>query len=209
MKPIVAKLRIIHRNCFTDLSRRYGIKLLVYPNLGEKGTFGLIEIPSSTYLDEETADFIERIVRIGEDGTFYFYKSHPHHQSILEEVLRNGCLPIIPVVVENGCEYWSIINIEDGLKKLYEALCERSIEVEVISVREGDETEIKYGFYVNLSERQKEILNHAFSLGYYEWPRKITLEKLSKEMGISRTSLMYHLRRAEREIIGIFLEKLL
>ena len=52
-----------------------------------------------------------------------------------------------------------------------------------------------------LTQKQREIFSQAFHLGYYEWPRKITISKLSTTLRISKTVLLSHLRKAEHKIL--------
>lgn len=53
-----------------------------------------------------------------------------------------------------------------------------------------------------LTERQHEVATEALSRGYYDWPRKITNEKLAEELEISRATLHEHLRKAERTVLS-------
>ncbi len=53
-----------------------------------------------------------------------------------------------------------------------------------------------------LTARQREVATEALARGYYDWPRKITNERLAEELGISRATLHEHLRKAERTLLS-------
>ena len=52
-----------------------------------------------------------------------------------------------------------------------------------------------------LTEKQKQAIHEAIINGYYNYPRKIDLEKLSKIMKVSRVTFQEHLRKAESKLI--------
>ena len=52
-----------------------------------------------------------------------------------------------------------------------------------------------------LTTKQKEALILASRRGYYEEGSEVTLKQLADEMGISRSTIGEHLKRAENEII--------
>ncbi|WP_266082586.1 helix-turn-helix domain-containing protein [Haladaptatus caseinilyticus] len=52
-----------------------------------------------------------------------------------------------------------------------------------------------------LSDRQAEVINTALDGGYYEWPREMDAESLAAELGISHTTFLEHLRKAERTLL--------
>jgi predicted DNA binding protein len=62
---------------------------------------------------------------------------------------------------------------------------------------------------LNLTKKQEEALGLAFTQGYYNWPKKVTLEELAIMSNISRRSLQERLRRAEAKLFPPFLEKTL
>jgi len=57
-----------------------------------------------------------------------------------------------------------------------------------------------------LTPKQLEILDLAYRYGYYDWPRRIKLDEISKLMNISKTTVSEHLRRAELKILNFILK---
>jgi DNA-binding CsgD family transcriptional regulator len=53
-----------------------------------------------------------------------------------------------------------------------------------------------------LTSRQRQILLTGYALGYYDVPRRISSDELSRHLGIDKSTIVEHLRKAERKIIA-------
>ena len=60
----------------------------------------------------------------------------------------------------------------------------------------------EYDILSALTERQREALTAAQRYGYYEYPRRISTEDLARKMGLTKTTLIEHLRKAENALVS-------
>jgi DNA-binding CsgD family transcriptional regulator len=53
-----------------------------------------------------------------------------------------------------------------------------------------------------LTTRQRQMLLTAYALGYYDVPRRISSDDLARHLGVDKSTIVEHLRKAERKLIG-------
>lgn len=125
--------------------------------------------------------------------------------SITDELLEYGFVSNGPVQIDNGWESRDVVDTGD--KEINERL--RSLESETGANVVVDKT----GAISNISEdisqqqdlltdRQREVLDLARKHDYYGWPRETTTQELAHELGISKTTLLEHLRKAEAKLLN-------
>ena len=82
-------------------------------------------------------------------------------------------------------------------------------EVELIYIKETKLADIFLPHsYPRLSPKQKEAIELAVKQGYYQYPRKIDLEKLAEIAKVKRQTYQENLRRAEKKLIPFLTESI-
>jgi len=113
---------------------------------------------------------------------------------------QRGVMPI-----DNDKKNIYIITGSDGnVEKFFRALeilwGLNDIRIQKLEYKECDILSI-------LTDNQKKILDSARKLGYYDYPRRITSEELSKKIGLNKDIALENLRKAEKRIFSrIFTE---
>jgi predicted DNA binding protein len=97
--------------------------------------------------------------------------------------------------VEDGWVEWNLISGEDtALNKFLASLRDGGCDVDLVKTKRLTKRQI-------LTTRQEEIIKIALQSGYYDTPKKTTINKLAKSFGISPSTLAEILQRAEKKII--------
>ena len=53
----------------------------------------------------------------------------------------------------------------------------------------------------SLTKKQRQVFITAYTLGYYDVPRRISLAHLAERFDLARSTLDAHLRKAERQLM--------
>jgi DNA-directed RNA polymerase subunit H (RpoH/RPB5) len=53
-----------------------------------------------------------------------------------------------------------------------------------------------------LTEKQRKVIVSAFKLGYYDLPRKLDSDDLAEELGLVNSTVVEHIRKAERRMLA-------
>ncbi len=118
--------------------------------------------------------------------------------SILSDL---NCSLLSAVTTDDGKMEWKLlVSGNDTLKKVTDRLGSQDIGYKILKVTRLQTKE-------DLTTRQEQIVKMALEMGYFEFPKKIRLEELSKRLGISAGTLSEILRRAEKHILTMYFKK--
>lgn len=121
-----------------------------------------------------------------------------------------GC-PVQRYVVRSGTLHL-VFNARDfeELRTLVEALRERFPDVDVRRLVRSPEAEatrdVVFVDRGKLTDRQHEVLQTAYRMGYFERPRGANATEVAAELGVNPSTFTEHLLAAQRKILGDILE---
>lgn len=98
-----------------------------------------------------------------------------------------------------------VVGDDEQIKYFFENLNESGVRYRVVSL-----TDAKFSPESPLSrltEKQRQAIVSAYQYGYYDAPRKISSEQLAKKLGLVKSTLTIHLRRAEHRLLAELLNE--
>jgi predicted DNA binding protein len=112
---------------------------------------------------------------------------------LLYAIIKCGVLVNFPVRVVDGFAYWRLISSRDRIDKLLTLFEEKNVNFNLLRIGnspyELDDNKSK------LSLKELKVLDQAINLGFFEVPRKISLEELANRLGKSKSALSVMLRK--------------
>lgn len=110
--------------------------------------------------------------------------------------------PSPTIINKNGYHIWDLASFDRKLLEKIIFFVEKHLNGEVMIFRQEKITNISFTKVLpELTKNQKKALEIAINKGYYEYPKKINMEKLAKTMKISYSTYQAHLKKAEGKIL--------
>ncbi|MDI9645637.1 MAG: helix-turn-helix domain-containing protein [Archaeoglobales archaeon] len=190
----------ILENCVFDglkeVAKRVEVEIENLSNFDD-AVRGLLKLKSEDIenLIKSLPEFCEGF-RVTKSSARVLLKEHPC--LIASMLLKNGGL-ITKMRIEGEKIVWSLLCDSESFLKIIEALEDENIDYEIIYK----------GFFESKDEmtfKEEEILKIALEKGFFEYPRKIKLEELAKQLEIAPSTLSEILRRAQKKMLKRLLE---
>jgi len=156
--------------------------------------------------DVEPPEFLEILSVLKQEDNEYFVllkvdvpDSYMFMMNEYGDQLTKDIIWDTPMYVDGDEVVLSCIGAKEELKMFLD-LMESMGEIEKISFTKA--TYDSKDLISTLTEKQKEVIELAKKKGYYDYPRGITIEELSKELNISKSTTSEHLRKAEQRLMS-------
>ena len=165
------------------------------------GIAALIMREGYTIEDIDIPDYMEIITVLKKEGNKYIIVSKVKFLKNFISLAKKFDIDIIwdtPSIFTNDKLTISACGTEENLKKFLD-LVRLFGKIKNVSFKKA--TFDEQSILSTLTQRQKEVLIAAKKNGYYNYPRKINSQELSKKIGISKPTVVQHLRKAEERII--------
>jgi len=114
---------------------------------------------------------------------------------------RSGTPIEMPVEIKDGTAIVDVSAGHDRLSELGEQFSAMGIDFEIEYIQQRLQPDQL------LTDRQRELLRLAVSMGYYDTPRRCTLTELSEEIGLAKSTCSETLHRAEEVVTKKFVRE--
>jgi len=151
--------------------------------------------------DIDFPEFMEMLTVLKKEGKRYIVVSKVKFFKKFTDIAQKFNIDIIwdtPSIIRKDNMIISVTGTEENLKKFLEVI---KILGEIKSISFNKATYNDQAILSCLTEKQKEILIAAKKNGYYSYPRKINSQELSEKIGLSKPTVVQHLRKAEIRIV--------
>jgi len=157
-----------------------------------------------------TNEFIEMLSVLKQDGKKYICLSKARflrkfslvHNLDYEKLTKDFSFDIIwdtPTRFSHDTLVCSVIGSEENLKRFLDTITFAGA-IKQVSFKKATYSE--HSLLSCLTDKQKEVLFAANKYGYYSYPRRITSAQLAKKVGLSKPTVVQHLRKAEVRLIA-------
>jgi predicted DNA binding protein len=218
-KPVLLEIEFTHECwCIDSAEKSEAVARMLYHGTPIKGTVsGLIEVKSPDLnktlecLKKESGIVEARIIS-KDVGIALIFIRHKKNTLMAEAVEKVNCIPFLPSLTRDGKDNLLILApTSKALPELKSLLKEQCSYYNLRFKRYVDKPfKTGYSEYLKLNtiasqltQKQVEAFSLACKNGYYDNPKKTSLEELAYESGISKSTLAEHLRKVESKILPV------
>ncbi len=172
----------------------------------EQSTINVLFARTEESKKEHVKEFLSKLadeVNLLEEGEDYLFLEVSVNDKFFEQELfaKHKCFQINGVMLQDSSVVFEVGSYSrENLSRLYDEL-QKSANVEMLFLGKSRFPTI------TLSTQQTTVLHLAFENGYYDFPRRINAEELSRKLGLKASTVNEHIRKAENKLVKYFLEQ--
>jgi len=151
---------------------------------------------------------IDRVTLVNDRDGEALFEARLRDSSFFSALLDRGAMP--RTLRATGDEGRAVIRVpqQSRIRTFVELFEEHYETVELVGRREIEEPiraqqEFETVFRNRLTERQEEVLETAYTAGFFESPRRTTAQELAEMLGVSQPTASRHIRASERELFEL------
>ncbi|MDG5819495.1 helix-turn-helix domain-containing protein [Natronococcus sp. A-GB7] len=188
------------------LGREAGVR--DFEELACHGTGAIVQVTVESRYDEERlsalecVDQWERVAEIDDGYLYVIAFTAPELPGSLAEEAEDLIGTCDPELDDRGATM-SLVGSQETISETigeYEAVG-ISPDLRKLGSYDGRDKPID-----SLTDRQQEVMQTAFDMGYYEVPREVSTEDVAAELDLDPSTVAEHLQRAERNALAQLLE---
>lgn len=134
---------------------------------------------------------------VGATGVTYLSKVMPP-TDVEVSIQEHGLSHDVTAVDETGIDI-SIVGSQEAIGKSVAAIHDAGMDALLrrLTDYQGPASSLD-----GLTERQREVIETAYAMGYYEVPRDASAAEVAAEVGVDTSTVTEHLQRAERNLLS-------
>ena len=206
--------KITHDCPFGDISRKFpSLQMFGWCNR-EQEIYEVVVEKRDDYpavLDEISK--LGEITEVSSDRNKIYLVAKPCYCTVENSIGKNidefSLLHVLPVVYEQGWEYYRIIAFKhEDVNGLLQRFEDRGFAFEILrkvpfnGFIASSLTLTADALFSGLTEKQMDALLIAYTNGYYQFPRRADVQAIAAKKRVPRTTFQEHLKKAENKIIG-------
>ncbi|CAG0979925.1 hypothetical protein METP1_01714 [Methanosarcinales archaeon] len=165
-----------------------------------------IRLADGIGINEIKSEFITDLIIIRNEGKDYTCLVKGKFSDEISSFVGKFDLKLeYPIIFERDKCQFSMVGSSEELFNIIAAARENGWGFEVLTVQNYDP--YISSVFSSLTGKQKEILLLAYNSGYFDHPRKVNAGELAAKIGMHKTTLLEHLHKAEKRLIGHIIEQ--
>lgn len=217
----ITKLKLNHNDCpIVRRCEKFNLIVLSYPSIwyeknGDRYATTICYFQNSdekskkAFIKDLKAD--KRITKVEVSNDVFVYEINLGKKG--EHVMlyySHKILFVKPTINHyDGHEYWEVAAWDRKTIQNFIKDQEKHMDCcEIMKLEESNLSDVRFPTAApSLTKMQKNAIETAYKNGYYNYPRKISIQKLARIAGIGKSTFQEHLRKAELKLLPIIIEE--